>query len=94
MYFILFSGICNLSHLEEERTHRLPVELEDGAGIIDIFVTITGTTPLQEATNYGESSANLALESMPSKLTDEEIRRYVRIYFKYITIKNEYLSCL
>ena len=63
--------------MEEERTHRIPVDLEDGTGTIDIFVTITGTTPLQEATNDGESSANVALESIPSRLTKEDLDHYV-----------------
>ncbi|CAF3277495.1 unnamed protein product [Rotaria socialis] len=67
---------CNLSHLAEEQTHKLPVELEDNAGTIDVFITITGTTPLQEATNDGDSSCNVALEYIPSKLTDEDIGRY------------------
>jgi hypothetical protein len=74
----LFRGICNLAHLDEERTHRIPVELEDNAGIIDLFVTITRTTALQEATNDGESSANVALDSIPSRLTEEDIQHYVR----------------
>ncbi|CAF3567717.1 unnamed protein product [Rotaria sp. Silwood1] len=69
-------GLCNLAHLDEERTHLMPVDLEDGAGIIDLFVTITGTTPLQEATNDGESSANVALDFIPSKLSDEDIKHY------------------
>ena len=63
--------------MEEERTHRIPVDLEDGAGTIDIFVTITGTTPLQEATNDGDSSANVALETIPTRLTKEELDHYV-----------------
>ncbi len=63
--------------MDEERTHRLNVDLEDGAGSIEIFVTITGTTPLQEATNDGESSSNVALDYIPSKLTEENIKHYV-----------------
>ncbi len=76
--YFLFRGLCNLAHLDEERTHRIPVDLEDNAGIIDVFVTITQTTALQEATNDGDSSANTALDVMPSKLTNEEINHYVR----------------
>ncbi|CAF4892287.1 unnamed protein product, partial [Rotaria sp. Silwood2] len=71
-------GFCNLAHLDEERTHFIPVDLEDGAGTIDLFVTITGTTSLQEATNDGESSVNVALDFIPSKLSDEDIKHYVR----------------
>ncbi|CAF4651140.1 unnamed protein product, partial [Rotaria sp. Silwood2] len=69
-------GFCNLAHLDEERTHFIPVDLEDGAGTIDLFVTITGTTSLQEATNDGESSVNVALDFIPSKLSDEDIKHY------------------
>ncbi|CAF2743898.1 unnamed protein product [Rotaria sp. Silwood2] len=69
-------GICNLAHLDEERTHLIPVDLEDGAGIIDLFVTITGTTPLEEATNDGDSLANIALDFIPSKLSNEDIENY------------------
>ena len=63
--------------MDEERTHRIPVELEDDAGVIDLFITITVTTALQEATNDGESSSLVALESIPSRLTDEDILHYV-----------------
>ncbi|CAF1101576.1 unnamed protein product [Rotaria sordida] len=69
-------GICNLAHLDEERTHLIPVDLEDGAGIIDLFVTITVTTALQEVTNDSESSTNVALDFIPSKLSDEDIEHY------------------
>ena len=75
----LSRAVCQLAHLDEERTHRLSVDLEDGAGIIDIFVTITGTTPQQEATSEGDSANNVALDAIPSKLTPEEIQHYVRI---------------
>lgn len=79
--------------MEEERTHRIPVDLEDGAGTIDIFVTITGTTPLQEATNDGESSANIALETIPSRLTKEDFDHYVsrtteRNRFVFLSFRN------
>lgn len=76
-----FSGVCNLNELEQERTHRKTIELEDDAGVIDVFITITGTTPLQEATNDGESSANVVLETMPSRLTSEDIEHYVSVLF-------------
>lgn len=64
--------------MDEEKTHMIPLDLEDGAGIIDLFITITGTTPLQEATNDGENSANVALEHIPSQLSREDFQRYVR----------------
>jgi hypothetical protein len=60
--------------LDEERTHRISVELEDGTGIIDLFITITTTTTLQEATSDGDSSVNVALETIPSRLTDEDYK--------------------
>ncbi|CAF3927185.1 unnamed protein product [Adineta steineri] len=69
-------GLCNIAHLDEERTHRIPVDLEDDAGVIELFVTITQTTALQEATSDGDSSTNVALESMPSKLTEKDINHY------------------
>jgi hypothetical protein len=68
----------NLAHLDEERTHRRSVDLEDGTGVIDLFITITVTTALQEATNDGENAANVALDVIPSRLTEEDIRYYVR----------------
>ena len=64
--------------MDEERTHRIPVDLEDGAGIVDLFVTITQTTALQEATNDGDSASNIALDAMPSRLKPEDANRYVR----------------
>jgi hypothetical protein len=77
-FFFLFRGLCNLAHLSEEKTHRLTVDLEDGTGIIELFVTITATTALQEATSDGDSSANIALDIMPTKLTDADFKHYVR----------------
>ena len=72
-----FRGTCNLAHLEEEKTHRISVDLEDDAGVIDLFLTITVTTALQEATSDGDSSANIALDVIPARLTDAEIQHYV-----------------
>jgi len=76
--WIYFRALCNLAHLAEEKTHRLSVEIEDSTGIIELFVTITATTALEEATSDGESSANIALDIMPSKLTDADFKHYVR----------------
>jgi hypothetical protein len=81
----LFSGICNLAHLDEERTHRISVDLEDGAGVIDIFVTVTVTTALQEALSDGESSSQIALDYIPSRLTKDEVQHYVRNRYKIIS---------
>ncbi|CAF3636677.1 unnamed protein product [Rotaria sordida] len=69
-------GICNLAHLDEERTHLIPVDLEDGAGTIDVFITITVTTALQEVTNDGENSLNVALDCIPSKLSENDFENY------------------
>ncbi|CAF1341232.1 unnamed protein product [Rotaria sp. Silwood1] len=69
-------AICNLAHLDEERTHLIPVDLEDGAGIIDLFVTITRTTALQEATSDGDNSSNIALDCIPPKLSEEDVEKY------------------
>jgi hypothetical protein len=63
--------------LDEERTHRISVDLEDNAGIIDLFVTITGTTPLQEATSDGDSTSNVVLENIPTRLSEADIEHYV-----------------
>ena len=72
-------GICNLAHLAEEQTHRISVDLDDHAGVIDLFVTITGTNPTQEAANESDNSSNTVLDFIPSKLTDDDIERYVCI---------------
>jgi hypothetical protein len=66
-----------LTHLDEERTHKVSVDLDDNSGTIDLFVTITGTTPSQEASNDGESANNAVLDVIPSKFTDEDLQRYV-----------------
>lgn len=63
--------------MDEERTHRIPVELEDNAGVVELFVTITVTTALQEVMSDGDSSSQIALESIPSRLTEEDIEHYV-----------------
>ncbi len=63
--------------MDEERTHRLSIDLYDNAGVIDLFVTITGITPLAEASNDSETSSNIALDVIPSKLTEEDVEKYV-----------------
>lgn len=63
--------------LDEERTHPISVELEENAGVIDLFVTITGTTPWTEPNNDGENSSNTSLEIIPSKLSEKDVEHYV-----------------
>ncbi len=71
--------------MDEERTHKMAVDLDDNAGVVDLFITITGIAPLFEAINDSETSSNIALDVIPSKLTDEDIENYVcinkRIFF-------------
>ncbi|UJR36030.1 hypothetical protein I4U23_028768 [Adineta vaga] len=69
-------GICNLTSLDEERTHRVSVDLDDNAGVIDLFVTITGITPAQELTNDSETLSNTSMDIIPSKMTDDDIQYY------------------
>lgn len=74
--------------MDEEQTHQIAVDLDDNAGVIDLFLTITGIAPLSEAINDSEISSNIALDIIPSKLTDEDIENYVcihkRIFFIFI----------
>lgn len=69
-------AICNLTHLDEERTHRLSIDLDDNAGVIDLFVTITGITPFLDGTGETDSITNLSIDVVPSKLTNEDIETY------------------
>ena len=73
--------------MEEERTHRIPVELEDNAGVIELFVTITITTALQEVMSDGDSSSQIALEWIPSRLAEEDIEHYVCFRGKYPSLE-------
>lgn len=66
-----------MNHLDEERTHKISVDLDDNAGIIDLFVTITGIAPLLDISNESDTSSNLSLDVIPSKLTEEVIQEYV-----------------
>jgi hypothetical protein len=70
--------------LDEEQTHRISVDLDDNAGIIDLFVTITGIAPLQEGINENDTSSNIALDVIPSKLTDQDIEKYVCIKKNFV----------
>jgi len=62
--------------LDEEQTHQIAVDLDDNAGVIDLFLTITGIAPLSEAINDSEISSNIALDIIPSKLTDKNIENF------------------
>ena len=63
--------------MDEERTHRITVELSDNTGVIDLFVTITGITPLPEGLIDSETASNQSFDVIPSKLTREDIENYV-----------------
>lgn len=76
---ILCRGICNLAHLDEERTHKISVDLEDNVGVIDLFVTITGIAPVQEVINEAETASISSLDIISSKITNEDIAYYVCI---------------
>ena len=65
--------------MDEERTHKVSVDLEDNVGVIDLFVTITGIVPVQESINDAETSSNSSLDIVPSKITDGDIEYYVCI---------------
>lgn len=72
-------GICNINHLDEEHTHRISIDLDDNAGVIDLFVTISGIPPLMDAMNESDTASNLTIDVIPSKLTDEDVNNYVSI---------------
>lgn len=59
-----------MQNLEKEQTHTLEVELEDGAGIVKILVTISGTTDL-------ETSSDLANFTPNPRDRLEVVRKYV-----------------
>ncbi len=87
--FFSSRGICNLNYLDEERTHKISVDLDDNAGVIDLFVTITGITPVPDVSNENETSSSLALDVIPSKLTEEDMENYVCIQ-KFCLIDKKY----
>lgn len=58
-----------LSKLESESTHHLDVELEDGAGMLKLLLTITGTC-------YTEALSDLANYTPDSRQRDELKRKY------------------
>ena len=75
-------GICNLSDLDEERTHRLLIDLDDNAGVIELFVTISGIAPGQELSNEAETLSTTSMDILPSRITDEETEHYVSLETK------------
>lgn len=72
--------------MDEERTHKISVDLDDNIGIIDLFVTITGIVPVTEGMNDSETSSNIAFDIIPSKITDDDIEKYVCIQNKKILL--------
>ena len=68
-----------MAHLDEEKTHRLSIDLDEDAGTIDLFVTISGIAPIQETTNDSQTLSNIDLDVVPSKIRDEDIQHYVCI---------------
>ena len=63
--------------MDEEITHRISVDLDDNAGTVDLFVTVTGITPVSDVTNENDTSS-IALDVIPSKLTEQDLEKYVR----------------
>ena len=63
--------------MDEETTQRMSVELDDNAGIIDLFVTITGITPVPDIINENDNSS-IASDVLPSKLSEQDLEKYVR----------------
>ncbi|KAL4227592.1 Multiple C2 and transmembrane domain-containing protein 2 [Mactra antiquata] len=51
-------AVIDLSKLERERTHTIEQELEDGAGIIKLLVTISGTSGLETITDLSTYAFN------------------------------------
>ncbi|CAF4417721.1 unnamed protein product [Didymodactylos carnosus] len=65
-------GVCQLANLEEEITHKMDIQLEDGAGEITFLVTITSTRVLEEnVTN--SSMKNSAEMILPSLITEKDV---------------------
>lgn len=50
---IMGRGEVDLSTLEPERTHFLEVELEDNAGVVELLLTITGTSGEESISDLG-----------------------------------------
>lgn len=73
MFLLLLNlsrGEVDLSTLEPEKTHSLGVELEDNAGMIDLLLTISGTSGTESISDLGSFVADPNRER-------ELIKRYV-----------------
>ena len=79
LLFLVLRGICNINHLDEEHTHRISIDLDDNAGVIDLFVTISGITPMMEGMNESDTASNMTIDVIPSKLTEEDVKYYVSL---------------
>lgn len=66
--------MINLAELEQEVTHTLNVELEDGAGVLKLMLTISGSA--------GQESASGLCNFTPSLRQHNEIRR------RYVSYKS------
>ncbi|CAF3843589.1 unnamed protein product, partial [Didymodactylos carnosus] len=65
-------GVCQLSNLREEITHKLNIQLEDGAGELVFLVTITDTRAADEV--LMNSSVRHSIDaSLTSIITEEDI---------------------
>ena len=50
--------MINLAQLERERTHVLETELEDGAGVISLLLTISGTAGSETVSDLANYTPN------------------------------------
>ena len=65
--------MIDLSNLEREKTHTVEQALEDGAGMIKLLVTISGTSGHETISDLSSYAFN------PEK-RNEIVRGYVSIY--------------
>ena len=70
---IFFRTVIDLSSLEREKTHTIEKPLEDGAGVIKLLVTISGTSGHETISDLSAYSFN------PDK-RNEIVRSYVRVF--------------
>lgn len=70
LIFFNSRGEVDISTLEAERTHFLEVELEDNAGIIELLLTVSGTSGTESISDLGAFVADPNRER-------ELIKRYV-----------------
>lgn len=74
----IFRCVIDLSSLERERTHGLWKELEDGAGLIHLLLTISGTTA-------SETISDLTTYEENPKEKEIVCNRYVSIYYTFLS---------